>query len=61
MACLHGGASPEEAVYHAVVLEEVAKIAFRTLQLNPKAIIDKCVLDKHYKRKHGKSVYYEQQ
>jgi L-ribulose-5-phosphate 4-epimerase len=54
------GASPDDAVYHAVVLEEIAKMAFRTLKLNAVPPIDQFLLDKHYLRKHGKNAYYGQ-
>ncbi len=55
------GKNPEEAVYHAKVLEEVAKMAFLTLLANPSATIDQFLLDKHYTRKHGGNAYYGQQ
>lgn len=48
------------AVHNAVVLEEVAKLTFRTLQLNPEAKMDQFLLDKHFFRKHGKNAYYGQ-
>ncbi len=54
------GSNAAEAVHNAKVLEEVAKMAYHTLQLNPQATIDKFLLDKHYKRKHGKDAYYGQ-
>jgi L-ribulose-5-phosphate 4-epimerase len=54
------GASPDDAVYHAVVLEEIAKMAFRTLKLNNVPPLDQFLLDKHYLRKHGKNAYYGQ-
>ena len=55
------GKSPEEAVYHAVVLEEVAKMAARTERLNPSVEpAPKILQDKHYLRKHGKNAYYGQ-
>lgn len=54
------GKSPDEAVHNAKVLEEVAKMAYHTLQLNPLATIDQFLLDKHYLRKHGKNAYYGQ-
>lgn len=49
-----------EAVHHAVVLEEIAKMAFRTEVLGHKNPIDQVLLDKHYLRKHGKDAYYGQ-
>ncbi len=54
------GKSPEEAVYHAAVLEEAAMMAWHTLQLTPEAQINPALLDKHYLRKHGKNAYYGQ-
>ena len=56
------GKSAEEAVHNAVVLEEVAKMAFHTFQLNQQAnAIDQFLLDKHYFRKHGSKAYYGQE
>lgn len=50
-----------EAVHNAVVLEEVAKMALHTFQLNPQIeAIDQFLLDKHYLRKHGANAYYGQ-
>ena len=55
------GDSPEKAVENAVALEEVAKMALLTEQLNSKtARVDQYLLDKHYFRKHGKNAYYGQ-
>lgn len=55
------GQSPEEAVYHSVVLEEVAKMARFTEQINPKVEeAPKYLKDKHYFRKHGPNAYYGQ-
>jgi len=54
------GKNAEDAVHNAVVLEEVAKMAFRTLILNPDSSMSKTILDKHYLRKHGKNAYYGQ-
>ena len=54
------GATPDKAVYHAVVLEEVAKMDLLTLSLNPKAQLPQYVLNKHYQRKHGPNAYYGQ-
>lgn len=55
------GKTPEKAVENAVTLEETAKMAMFTEQLNkdtPK--IGQHLLDKHYFRKHGKNAYYGQ-
>ena len=50
-----------EAVYHATVLEEIAKMALLTHILNKEAEpIPQYLLDKHYLRKHGKNAYYGQ-
>ena len=55
------GKTPHEAVYHAVVLEEVAKMAARTEAINAKAAeVPQILQDKHYLRKHGKNAYYGQ-
>jgi L-ribulose-5-phosphate 4-epimerase len=54
------GSTPMKAVVNAVVLEEVAKMAFHTFSLGHKAPIDQYLLDKHYLRKHGKNAYYGQ-
>ena len=64
VAC-HGpftwGETPEKAVYNSVILEELAKMAIYTIQINPKTVsIKKELIDKHYERKHGKSAYYGQ-
>lgn len=54
------GKEPREAVYQAKVVEEVAAMAYHTLQINPSSTIDPFLLDKHYFRKHGKNAYYGQ-
>ena len=55
------GKSPEEAVYHSVVLEEVAKMARFTEQINPRVEpAPKYLMDKPYLRKHGPNAYYGQ-
>lgn len=55
------GKDPHDAVHHAVVLEEVAKIAFHTLQLSANvSSMSQILLDKHFLRKHGKNAYYGQ-
>lgn len=55
------GKDPAEAVHNAVVLEEVAKMAFHTYQINSNTPdMQQVLLDKHYLRKHGKNAYYGQ-
>lgn len=55
------GTDPHNAVHNAVVVEEVAKMAFRTITINPSTLpIPQALLDKHYLRKHGKDAYYGQ-
>lgn len=54
------GKDANDAVHNAVVLEEVAKMTFRSLQLNPETTMDQSLLDKHFLRKHGKNAYYGQ-
>lgn len=55
------GTDPKNAVHNSVVLEEVSKMTYHSLQLNPENIrMDKCLLDKHFYRKHGENAYYGQ-
>ncbi|MDA3823621.1 MAG: L-ribulose-5-phosphate 4-epimerase [Bacteroidales bacterium] len=54
------GKSPADAVNNAVVLEYVAKMAFRNVVLGNDKGIEQYLLDKHYLRKHGKDAYYGQ-
>jgi len=55
------GKTAEKAVYHAVVLEELAKMASITQSLNPQAArLPDYLVRKHFERKHGKSAYYGQ-
>jgi L-ribulose-5-phosphate 4-epimerase len=54
------GKDAKKSVENAVVLEEVAMMAWHTLQMNEDAKIAKALLDKHYLRKHGENAYYGQ-
>lgn len=55
------GKDPMEAVHNAVVLEELAKMAYHTISLSPDiGPISKSLLDKHFLRKHGEGAYYGQ-
>ena len=55
------GKDAKDAVHNAVVLEEVAKMAYRAEVINPH--VDPApqeLQDKHYYRKHGANAYYGQ-
>lgn len=55
------GADPHNAVHNAVVLEELAFMAYHTEAIAPgKETMQSKLLDKHYLRKHGKNAYYGQ-
>lgn len=54
------GLDPGEAVYNAVALEEIARMAFYTVLLDHGKPVDQNLLDKHFQRKHGKNAYYGQ-
>ena len=55
------GKDADGSVYNATVIEEVAKMAYLTEQINPSAPrADKFMMEKHYQRKHGKNAYYGQ-
>jgi len=55
------GKSAAESVKNALILEETAKMAYLTFELNKKARhIDRYVLDTHYNRKHGENATYGQ-
>lgn len=54
------GTSPIDAVHNAVILEAVARMAFRNEMLGNRQPIDKTLLNKHFLRKHGKDAYYGQ-
>ena len=54
------GLDADEAVYNAVALEEIARIAFYTVLLGKSTPAEKYLLDRHFSRKHGKDAYYGQ-
>jgi L-ribulose-5-phosphate 4-epimerase len=54
------GTDAENAVYNAIALEEIAQMAFYTLLLGRSEPINRSLLDKHFKRKHGADAYYGQ-
>ena len=55
------GPTPEAAAHTAVILEELARMAFYTVTLNPLAApLPACHIDRHFLRKHGAAAYYGQ-
>ena len=55
------GKTPAKAVENAVVLEELAFMAWHDLALDPDLPdMPRALLDKHFLRKHGASAYYGQ-
>ena len=54
------GKTPAEAVHNAVVLEQVAKMAFVAFQVNPNLTMNPLLVEKHFNRKHGPNAYYGQ-
>ena len=55
------GKDAHEAVHNSVVLEEVAKMAYRAETINPRIQpAPQELQDKHYYRKHGANAYYGQ-
>lgn len=55
------GTDPNNAVHNAVVLEELAFMAYHTEAINSNInAMQQELLDKHYLRKHGKDAYYGQ-
>ncbi len=55
------GKTAEKAVHNSAVLEEIARMAYLTEQVNPKAPrLKNTLIRKHYERKHGPDSYYGQ-
>lgn len=62
------GTDADNAVHNAIVLEEIAKMAFISLTINlstldivnHKPSMNKLLIEKHYSRKHGPNAYYGQ-
>ena len=56
------GRTGEQAVYNAAILEELARMAYLTEQINPEAPrLQDSLIDKHWQRKHGNDAYYGQE
>jgi len=65
LAACHGpftwGVNAAKAIYNSRVLEEIAKMAYFTLAINPNITpLSKAIKEKHFFRKHGKNAYYGQ-
>ena len=54
------GKNSNDAVHHAVVLEQVAKMAFIAYSINPQLTMNPLLIQKHFYRKHGAGAYYGQ-
>ncbi|MDE6497781.1 MAG: L-ribulose-5-phosphate 4-epimerase [Muribaculaceae bacterium] len=54
------GKSPADAVHNAVVMEQVAKMAYVARTLNPALTMNPLLVEKHFSRKHGPGAYYGQ-
>jgi L-ribulose-5-phosphate 4-epimerase len=55
------GADADRAVYNAVVLEEIARMAYLTRAIDPSAArLPDALVRKHFERKHGAGAYYGQ-
>ena len=54
------GKDADQAVYHAVVTEQVAKMAFVSFCVNPGTTMNPLLVEKHFSRKHGPNAYYGQ-
>ncbi|GAC1361201.1 MAG: L-ribulose-5-phosphate 4-epimerase [Acidobacteriaceae bacterium] len=55
------GKDPHDAAHNAVVLEAIARMAYRTLTLKAEAdAVSQALLDRHYFRKHGVTATYGQ-
>lgn len=54
------GKDANDAVHNAVVMEEVAKMAFIAYTINPALKMNPHLIKKHFYRKHGPGAYYGQ-
>ena len=54
------GRTPHDAAHNAVVLEYVARLAFRTVSIESESGVSQALLDRHYQRKHGPKATYGQ-
>ena len=54
------GKDADEAVHNAVVMEQVAKMAYISYTINPFPTMNNHLIEKHFNRKHGPNAYYGQ-
>ena len=54
------GKDAADAVHNAVVMEQVAKMAFVAYSVNPSLTMNPLLIEKHFNRKHGPNAYYGQ-
>ena len=54
------GKNPQDAVHNAVVMEQIAKMAFVSSQVSPGLTMSPLLVEKHFFRKHGPGAYYGQ-
>lgn len=54
------GENADEAVHNAVVMEQIAKMAYLSFAINPELTMNKPLIGKHFSRKHGTNAYYGQ-
>jgi L-ribulose-5-phosphate 4-epimerase len=55
------GDSAAKSVYNAAILEEICKMAYLTITINPDAQpLPQHIIKKHWERKHGAGAYYGQ-
>jgi L-ribulose-5-phosphate 4-epimerase len=54
------GKDAHNAVHNAAVMEQVAKMAYLSLEINPNLKMDEALVEKHFFRKHGADAYYGQ-
>jgi L-ribulose-5-phosphate 4-epimerase len=54
------GKNAHDAVHNVVVMEQVAKMAFISFNVNPNLTMNDLLIEKHFFRKHGPGAYYGQ-
>ncbi|MDR1201276.1 MAG: L-ribulose-5-phosphate 4-epimerase [Tannerellaceae bacterium] len=54
------GKDADDAVHNAVVMEQIAKMAYISYGINPNLSMNKDLIKKHFSRKHGANAYYGQ-